>query len=39
MASCTSECIFTFLYEGDNIHSFISKTVWNRTHVHIYFFA
>jgi hypothetical protein len=36
MAYCSSERILTFLYAGDSIHSSISETVRNRTHVHIH---
>jgi hypothetical protein len=39
MACCSSECIFTFFYAGDNIHSSIWETVRSRIHVHIDFFC
>jgi hypothetical protein len=38
MACCSSECIFAFLYAVYIIHSSISETGRNRTHVYIYTF-
>jgi hypothetical protein len=35
MACCLFQCILTFLYAGDNIHSCVSETVRNKTYVYI----
>jgi hypothetical protein len=35
MACCSSECVLTFLYAGDNFYSTISETFRNRAHVHV----
>jgi hypothetical protein len=39
MACCSSDCILTLLYTGDNTHSSVSETVSKRKHVQIHFLA